>query len=254
MVENKSNMEQDLFKTPPTTNPPRIPHEVKSLPAPTPTPTPTPNLDFIYSIVGNDILEIFGETGSCKSKFVLSIALEALSKKQTVFYLDTERNLNNQDIEKLGRSYTYDPIFQEIIKTIDDLKNRSIKPKLVIIDSVGLPILTRFAKLSMKEKGDALLALIALMGDLKEYAYKNHAMVIVTNQPESEFNKLPGTIRQPFGDKSCFVVKEIWKSEKISSKENSTRASIKSFRSRTTGAGTPIFTIEVTDKETKITR
>jgi RecA/RadA recombinase len=245
MTENKINMEQESFS-------PRsdiiTPHEVKNLPA------PTPNLDFIYSIVGNDILEIFGETGSCKSKFCLNIALEAISKKQSVYFLDTERNLNNNDISKLGKSYTYNPMFQEIIKLVENLKSLPIKPHVVIIDSVGLPILTRYAKLSMKEKGDALLSLIALMGDLKEYAYKNNALVIVTNQPESEFNKQPGTIRQPFGDKSCFVVKEIWKSEKISSKENSTRASIKSFRSRTTGAGTPIFNIEVTDKETKLSR
>lgn len=248
MDSTKSTMGQENFSPIKSVTDTTISQEVKHLPA------PTPNIDFIYSIVGNDILEIFGETGSCKSKFCLNIALEALSKKQTIFFLDTERNLNNNDISRLGKSYTYNPIFQEIIKIVESLKTIIPKPQLVIIDSVGLPILTRYAKLSMKEKGDALLALIALMGDLKEYAYKNNAMIIVTNQPESEFNKQPGTIRQPFGDKSCFLVKEIWKSEKLSSKENSTKASIKSFRSRTTGAGTPIFNIEVTDKETKITK
>jgi RecA/RadA recombinase len=245
-ITTKPKMEQDFSKPIPTTH--NSTPEVKTLPA------PTSNLEYIKSIVGNDILEIFGETGSCKSKFVLEIALEALSKKQSVYFLDTERNLNDQDIKKLGNSYKYTPIFNEVIKIVDGLKLLIPRPHLIIIDSVGLPILTRYAKLSMKEKGDALLALIALMGDLKEYAYLNDALVIVTNQPESDFNKTPGTIRNPFGDKSCFVVKEIWKSEKVSSKENSTKATIKSFRSRTTGAGTPLFNIEVTNKETIIKR
>ena len=84
----------------------------------------------------------------------------------------------------------------------------------------------------MKQKGDTLLKLIAVFGSLKEWAYKNNGIVLVTNQPESEFNKAPGHILRPFGDKSQFAAKEIWETIKESSNPKLTRISIKAFRSR----------------------
>ena len=53
---------------------------------------------------------------------------------------------------------------------------------LVIIDSTGLSILTKFARMSMKEKGNALLDLIALMGDLKEWAYKHNGIANISEK------------------------------------------------------------------------
>jgi hypothetical protein len=52
--------------------------------------------DFIKNLVGSDVLEIFGDTGSGKSKFVHALALDALGAGRKVFFLDTERNLNNE--------------------------------------------------------------------------------------------------------------------------------------------------------------
>ncbi len=133
--------------------------------------------DLIKNIVGSDVLEVFGDTGSGKSKFVHALALEGLKSGKKVFFLDTERNRSSTDIAKLNGAYRYTPVFEEIKKITQSLPAVDV----VIIDSVGLPILTKFARMSMKEKGNALLDLIALMGDLKEWAYRHNGIAVVTN-------------------------------------------------------------------------
>ncbi len=204
--------------------------------------------DFIKNIVGSDVLEVFGDTGTGKSKFVHALALEAMNSGKKVFFLDTERNLSSADISRLNGSYRYTPIFDEIKKITQNLP----AVDLVIIDSVGLPILTKFARMSMKEKGNALLDLIALMGDLKEWAYRHNGMAVVTNQPESEFAKPENYERKPFGDKSCFATKEIWHIETTHKDKNMTKSLVKAFRSRSMGKGTGILAVEITSQDTKI--
>jgi RecA/RadA recombinase len=201
-------------------------------------------LDMIYKYVGYDVLEVFGDTGSGKSKFALTVAQEAVKANKKVFYLDTERNLSESDIKGLkGCTYKYTPVIGEIDKIVQDLPAGDV----VILDSIGFPILTTFARMKLKQKGDALLQLIAIFGDLKNWAYKNNGIVIVTNQPESEFNKDPNHIIRPFGDKSQFAAKEIWKTTKVDSKPGITNSSIKAFRSRSVGFGTPIAQMKITN-------
>ncbi len=204
--------------------------------------------DLVKNIVGCDVLEVFGDTGSGKSKFVHALALEALNSGKNVFFLDTEKNLSRADIARLNGAYRYTPIFDEIKKITQNLPAID----LVIIDSAGLPILTKFARMTMKEKGNALLDLIALMGDLKEWAYRHNGIAIVTNQPESEFAKPEGYERKPFGDKSCFAAKEIWHIETTLRDKNLTKSQIKAFRSRSMGRGSGILTVEIRGEGTKI--
>ena len=214
--------------------------------------TSAPTFNFLKELVGDDVLEIFGDTGTGKSKFVHALALEALAAGKTVFFLDTERNLSKNDVEKLGSSYQYTPVFSEI-KTL--MTGSPKKVDLLIIDSIGLPILTRFALLSMKEKGNALLDLIAVVGKLKEWAYQNNALVVITNQPESEFGKSQDEIRRPFGDKAQFAAKEIWLTRKLKTGfETGTKCGLESFRSRSMKNGLSVLQIEITDQGTKIIR
>lgn len=204
--------------------------------------TPTKLLDLIHGYVGNDVLEVFGDTGSGKSKFAMAVAKEAIASKKKVFYLDTERNLTEADIACLkGCEYKYTPIIDEIDKIVQKLP----KVDVVIIDSIGFPVLTAYARMNMKQKGDALLKLIAIFGDLKGWAYLNSGVVVVTNQPESEFNKEPGHILRPFGDKSQFAAKEIWKTEIVDRKPAYTNIRISAFRSRSVGHRTKIADMKI---------
>ena len=208
-----------------------------------PVPASTSCFDYIKELVGNDLIEVFGDTGTGKSKFVHALALEAMSSGKKVFFLDTERNLSKDDVAALGKNYKYTPIFNEIKNIV--LKELP-KVDLVIIDSVGLPILTRFATFNMKERGNALLDLIAVVGRLKEWAYENNSLAVITNQPESEFNKAEGEIRKPFGDKACFAAKEIWLTKKLKTGFGSgTKCSIESFRSRSMKAGISIIELDI---------
>lgn len=208
------------------------------------TPTGNTLLDLLQQYVGDDVMQVFGDTGTGKSKFALEVAREAIAAGKKVYYLDTERNLTTEDIASLqGCDYKYTPVLDEIDKIVQNLPAVDV----VILDSIGFPVLTSYARLSMKQKGDALLKLIAIFGDLKIWAYRNNGVAVVTNQPESEFGKDKGHIFRPFGDKSQFACKEIWKTEFEHRSPNETRVSIKSFRSRSMGQRTKIASLKITD-------
>ena len=206
-------------------------------------------LSIIDDVVGNDVLEIFGPTGSCKSKFSLHVAREYVKAGKKVYYLDTERNLTEDDIKSLkGCTYKYTPDINEIEKLTRNLP----KVDVVIIDSIGFPVLTTYARLNMKQKGDALLKMIAIFGDLKLWAYHNNGIAVVTNQPESEFNKGQGHVLRPFGDKSQFAAKEIWWLDPKTKSEKLTTSNITAFRSRSMGMKTHIAKIEVTSEGVRV--
>lgn len=227
---------------PPTTEKPNV---AKSAPVKKTDGSKTPLIDTIKKYVGNDVLEIFGDTGSGKSKFALEIAREAISAGLKVFYLDSERNLTDEDVKMLGNGYKYTPVLKEIDDTIRKLPAVDV----VVIDSIGFPILTAYARYNMKQKGDALLTMIAMFGDLKQWAYRNNGLVVVVNQPESTFNKEAGHILRPFGDKSQFAAKEIWwlKMVKRADKtpDHHTEILITSFRGRTLGYGDKLYTMNI---------
>jgi len=107
---------------------------------------------------------------------------------------------------------------------------------------------------NMKEKGNALMKMIAISAFLKNYANENHSLVIVLNQPESDMNKDPLTERKPFGDKSSYCYKEIISSKfaKGGRTEKKTTIVVKAFRSRSCGMGTKLFTVEITDAGIKV--
>ena len=206
-------------------------------------------LDLIQKYVGNDVLQVFGDTGAGKSKFCFEVAMQAIATGKKVYYLDTERNLTDADVAHLkGCDYHYTPVLDEIDKIVQNLPAVDV----VILDSIGFPVLTTYARLSMKQKGDALLKLIAIFGDLKTWAYKNNGVAVVTNQPESEFNKEKGHIFRPFGDKSQFACKEIWKTKIKTRGATETNISIEAFRSRSVGMGAKIATMKITDSGVEV--
>jgi len=157
--------------------------------------------------------------------------------------------LNEDELKELkGCEYKYTPKLDEIDKYVRNLP----KGDVVIIDSIGFPILTSFARLGVKQKGDALQKLIAIFGDLKVWAYDNNGFVLVTNQPESEFNKEPGHIFRPFGDKAQFAAKEIWKTEYVKRSDKETKSRIIAFRSRSAGYQTKIADMSITDSGVEV--
>jgi len=185
-------------------------------------------IDRLTSIADYDVIEIFGDTGTGKSQFCLAIAKQAEREGKRVLFIDTERNISKRQASQL-KNY----IFQPQLEKIPEILNKNDRFDLIVIDSIGLPVLGRFASLSTRQRGDAFLKMIALLYQLKQKCYKDNSIAIVTNQPESEFMKSENYELRPFGDKSQFMVKEILKTEIIEQNENETKIAIKSFRSRT---------------------
>lgn len=50
----------------------------------------------IYGYEGNDVPEIFGDTGTGKTAFVKKVAHDAVEAGKKVFFLDTERNFTKK--------------------------------------------------------------------------------------------------------------------------------------------------------------
>ncbi len=207
--------------------------------------------DAIVDRFGYDLLEVFGETGTLKSKGMVSLALETAKAGRGVFYLDTENNLTPgevTDLKAAGVTYQYTPVLSQIERIILQDIPKS-KASLIVVDSVGMPILRKFASMSAKERGDALLDLICWLGVLKEWSFNNHGLAFVTNQPKSEFGKTSaserGDNREAFGDKGNFIPGHILLSKKDQDAKGLSKGRFVAFRSRALAKGETIFTVTV---------
>ena len=200
-------------------------------------------LDLVRKLVGNDTLEIFGESGTGKTTFCMVLVKEALEEGMKVFYLDTERNI--KDIPQHENFiYKYTPDLNEVVNYVMNLP----RADLYILDSLGFPVLTKFAIANMSERGNMLLKAIAITHFLKIATYRHNAIAVVTNQPESEFGKnVPKDQLNPFGDKTTYGYKEIWRTSARMMK-GKTEVRIYSWRSRDLGRGTDLVRMEITDE------
>jgi len=205
-------------------------------------------LDEVKKIVPNpDLIMIFGPSGTGKSTFATSI-LKQISKEKKIkaLYIDSERNLIENPTYC---DYLYTPSFDDMYKAILNLKPGY---DVVVVDSLGLPILGEFATLRLDQRGDVLLKAQSISYKLKKYSKENNCYVFVLNQPESEFAKGPNHVLRPFGDKSIFFYKEVWKTRLSYSMPDKTGCIIEAFRSRRFGREKTLFTLAISDKGVEI--
>jgi len=207
----------------------------------------------LLDVVGHDVVEIFGPSGSGKTTFALLLAKDALKEGKKVIYVDTEMNLDEKLVEELreqGLVYEYITDVAEIYSYFLNAPQADV----YILDSLGMPILRNFARANAKERGEMLLKAIAISGTLKELSKKNHALTLITNQPESEFGKTNANemTLAPFGDKHIFDIKEVWRTKLLARSVSSTVASIYAWRSRKFGYGRELFRLAITDKGVRV--
>lgn len=220
-------------------------------------------LDILYDLVDDDLIQIFGKTGTCKTTIAIQAALEARKAGKSVYYLDPEKNISKKKkAEMLHAGVTYTPYtpsnqagtfasvkdleaFHEFIKKIP-------KVDLLIIDSLGLPCLSVYCAGNQRDQGQTLQKMMLISNTLKSYANRNKSLVIVINQPESDMNKDPNTERRSFGDKVEFYYKELLKTVFVSKAPNKTVVVVKTYRSRDYGQGTKLLTVEITGEGIKV--
>jgi hypothetical protein len=241
--------------TPPIPQKPLTPASAK---ANQPVATSNSLYDRIMKTYSADLFEVFGDTGTLKSKGLVALALDAAKSGKSVYYLDTENNLMPPEVDELksaGVIYKYTPVLSEI----NDIITKELPTKiykLVIIDSVGMPVLRKYASMGVNQRGEALLDIIAWLGVLKEYTYKNKALAFISNQPQSEFGKSnpseKGMNLSPFGDKSNFIPGHLLRSVKTLDGPNSSKGQWLAFRSRAHAKLEKVFEIEVTNEGSTI--
>jgi len=199
----------------------------------------------ILEITGYDIFEIFGDSGTGKSKIALAIAKNVIENGRKVFYYDTEGNITKEEAMIFEGKYVYNPF-------LEDLYNIDFPDiDLIIIDSVTYPFWIAFASMNLKERGEALLKLHALLGRLKEWCVKNKKLAIVVSQATSEMGKEEEE-RKPFGGKAFHIAKEVVKTELNYSIPEETVIEILSYRMRRYGRNFKIADVIINDKGVRI--
>ena len=213
---------------------------------------------------GPDLIEVFGPSGSGKSVFAVEIMKSAMKDNgKDALFIDTERNVGSQD-EIDNADYVYIPEWRDIynycIGNGSLLTDNSFGEKthsgndiqdgydVVVLDSIGFPALVQYGEYRVADDADQFKVfneLQVITGRLKQYAQRNDALVIVINQPKSDLSNEPDP--GPFGDKSIFGFKEVWKTDKLSSNETKTTCDVNAFRSRQKGKDTTIYNVGITD-------
>jgi RecA/RadA recombinase len=202
----------------------------------------------LIDLAGYDTVQVFGDSGSGKTTFVTQIAKDAVQEGKKVVFIDSERNINADSFPE-NFTYFYSPRLADILNRCANLPAADV----YILDSIGFPVVTQFSLADMKKRGDMLLKCVTLTHFLKAATWKNKAIAIVTNQPQSAFGKNIGLDeRNPFGDKAMYGYKEIWRTflEKAGSTE--TICTIKAWRSRKFGRGKELFQIKISDDGVQI--
>jgi len=219
---------------------------------------------------GPDLVQVFGPTGSGKTEFVVKVTESAANDEdKDVLFIDTERNLS--DNERLDAvDYVYIPEWNDLYAYLSGKKSKlSDDPfgentgrgktlqdgyDVVVLDSMGFPALMQYDEYSIEDDADQFKVFQMLQymsGTLKKYAQHNDALIISTNQPKSRLSESGG--EDPFGDKSLFAFKELWKTVKKSSSEIKTTCMVTAHRSRQAGQGKDLFKLEISDSGTEIT-
>jgi len=220
---------------------------------------------------GPDLIQIFGETGSGKSTFAVEVGNSAVEDAdKDVLFIDTERNLSDNE-RMQSVDYVYIPDWGDIYAYIVDKphmlsenpfgtnttgsKTLTSGYDVVVVDSMGLPALMQYDEYSIVDDADQFKVFQMFQhvsGELKKYAQHNDSLIIATNQPSSKLAE--DGDNKPFGDKSQFAFKELWRTYKDSSTNIKTKCTIKAYRSRQAGQGAKLFKMEIDDSGVDISR
>lgn len=183
--------------------------------------------DTLLELVGNHLIEIYSDTGNGKSRLAYHIAAEAEKSGKKVLYLDTEKSLP-VGYEKQLKNYevhtakTALGLLRQLIDRVRKARDEDFN--LIVVDSIGLPVLAALPEMSMRERGDAFQLMANLRFQMMGFAFE-HGLTIATNQPVSELarssvgGKAPKVLGNeplnPFGGKSEFMAKLILRSEAV---------------------------------------
>lgn len=165
---------------------------------------------------GGDYLEFFASAGHGKSRFLAFIALEVIRAGKRAIFLDCEHSLPKRIQKQLGSSYKRLD-FMDLDLLVDEVAKLPNGLDLICFDSIGFPVLISYAKMNMKQRGDALLKTILLRGYMKHYAENFDVLALGANQPKSDLWGASHDVKTedleektpPVGGKSIHIAKGV---------------------------------------------
>lgn len=205
---------------------------------------------------GATMIEVFGHTGTGKSKAAMALAVSAVKGGHKVVYIDTEKNVSPAEVKhlkELGGTYILTPSLDKLKALIMQQLPKMETCSLIVVDSIGMAGLKAIACANTRQHtGRVFLDIIAILATLQEWLFTHDALVYVVNQPESEFGKTPGSELREFGDKARFIPPHVLWSMINKNSQAVSEMTFVSYRSRSFGKGTPVFRVQVTSNETKL--
>ncbi len=153
-------------------------------------------------ISGGGIILLFGDTGSGKTKTVITLTLDALSESMSVTYFDLEGNIHPSIVQLLKDNrceYKRSVCLRDIYSTVD-----KIKSDMLVIDSATLQITGRWFGEGQHERGKTLQEVQYLYQKVSDWCVKNDKIAFIVAQPISEFG---GRGLFPMGDKCSYMTK-----------------------------------------------
>lgn len=176
--------------------------------------------DKFLELVGHHTVQIYGDYGTGKSRFVHAVATEAQILGKKVLYIDTEGSLSESHIKELQNYECLGDDLEGLVKRVEKAKKEKDEYDLLIIDSVGLPVLNAYARWTLEKKLAAIQKMAPIMADTVRFARDGNGLSIVTNQCVSEFTRVSKKLSEeeplaPFGGKISFVPKLILRSEPL---------------------------------------
>ncbi len=205
-----------------------IPEKTEEKPAKEASPTRQKTaFDKLQELVGSHLIEIYSDAGNGKSRLAHHIATEAERSGKKVLYLDTEKSLP-VGYEKQLKNYeihtakTAIELLKQLISRVRRARDEDLN--LIVVDSIGLPVLAALPEMDMRERGDAFQLMASLRFQMMGFAFE-HGLAIAINQPVSELSRVSirgkapkvaeGEPLPPSGGKSEFMAKLILRSEAV---------------------------------------
>ncbi len=220
--------------------------------------------DKLLELVGSHLIEIYSDTGNGKSRLVHHIATEAERSGKKVLYLDTEKSLP-VGYEKHLKNYevhtakTALELMKQLIARVRRARDEDFN--LIVVDSIGLPVLAALPEMSMRERGDAFQLMASLRFQMMGFAFER-GLTIATNQPVSELSHVgvggnePKVARNeplpPFGGKSEFMAKLILRSETVQKSPKQSIFKLVVYKAREHGQEYEFARFSVDDKGVSI--
>ena len=196
-----------------------------------------PSYEKLLALVGNHTIEVYGDYGTGKSRFVHAVATESQVLGKKVLYIDTEGSLDETHVSELENYEYIGDDLETLVRRVEKAKQEKSQYDLLIVDSVGLPVLNAYARWTLDKKLGAIQKLAPIMADTVRFARDGDGLSIVTNQRVSEFTRVSKKLDEdmplaPFGGKIAFVPKLILRSEALTRDYQQTEFRLLTYKAR----------------------